>query len=151
MPKTIDEMTDEELEGKLYGNPRELINQIRAEERAAASVQTGTQNFWNRFYDRYPHLRDDHVMIDQVMRTNFDRLKNVHVDQAMDQIATLAEQHIEATVRRWNGSREHRVMVGGPAHGEPPRSAPAPQGSMGDLIRSRRQARREGGPFRADA
>ena len=138
--KTIDEMTDEELGDLMYSKPRELINRIRADERAAFD----RSRFWDQFDSKFPNLKPDRSLVLGVLQQNIVRLGNVPVDDAIEQLADLAQKEIDATQRRWSRQREYGVMRGGP--GIPPdqvNMAPPGEVSLSSLIKERRNARRE--------
>lgn len=142
--KTIDEMSDDELDNLLYSNPRGLINQVRAEERAAGAVERGQSEFWSRFYGRFPNLKPDRGIVEVVLQQNFERLKNTPADDAMETVAELAQQEIEATQRRWARQREYGVMRGGPGiPADQVNVAPEGEASLSSIIKTRKNQRRE--------
>lgn len=142
--KLIDDMTDEELSEMLYSNPRALINQVRNEERTAAATERSQSEFWSRFYGHYPQFKEDRAIVEGVLQRDFERLRNTPVDAAMEQIAELVQQEIEATQRRWHGQKEYNIIRGGPGIPADQANVAPPAGeSVTGLLKRRRQNRRD--------
>lgn len=140
---------------ELFASPKDAIKKaisIAKEEtarelRAEYQRDRGTTQFWDRFYDKHPDLKQDHDLVEITLNSNLSSLANIRVDDAYDKLAELTRDRI---LRYAGGAAKTRPKARAEGGGATP-TQPAPQSqpkaevtSLSDLLRSRRERRRAG-------
>lgn len=121
-----------------------LAHSIKQEMRAEYQVETNRNKFWSNFFREYPDLEAEKEMVDTIIKANIAELDKMKIEDAMAHIAEIANQQIAVETKRRNArTGDYAVMRGGPGFEGPVPMPDEDQQTLGDLIRSRREARRE--------
>jgi len=81
--KPISELLFENPERALELHEQRVIQKLKAEE----FKKQQEKDLWNRFYTTYKDLSEDKDVVEYVLGKNWENLKTLHPDQAMEKLA----------------------------------------------------------------
>ncbi|WP_159591497.1 hypothetical protein [Chelativorans xinjiangense] len=139
-----------DADGTLKRVKQEAVQEAVQQVTQAYTQHQGQQQFWNGFYGQHKDINpQDHDVVQAVLNANMKDLADIPVAEASEKLAGLVRDRIE---RLGNGPEPSGQF---PQDGEPfgqPNRRPRinqetgfPEGSMGDVLKQRKQARREAG------
>lgn len=146
-----DPYDDIDWETELYSNPKEALkkygkivkDEVSRDLTSKYQQERGQSKFWEDFYKDHKDLKDDHFLVQSTLSANMAALANVPVADAMNKLADLTRQNIMRYSQKGAG-RKARVEGNDPPQPRPqPREEPTVV-TLGDILRSRREARRKG-------
>jgi len=151
IPTPPEDTTD--WDALLFSKPKEAVKKIMEDTRRATiqemtqlyNKQEGTKRFWDAFYAHNPQFNreQDHDLVEMTLNKNLNDLANIPVAEALKKLSDLTTERI----MRYAGGvkpKGKKAVVEGSAPPAPRRPAaePARPGSIGDVIKNRRKARR---------
>lgn len=156
-PSQASNPEDIDWDKELFANPKEALKKhgdmvakkVTEQLRAEYQKDRGTQQFWDRFYEKHPDLRQDHDLVEVTLNSNIGDLANIRVEDAYQKLADLTRERI---LRYAGGAARKRPKAqveggsGTPAAPSPPAPPKGDEGivSLSDMIRARRERRRAG-------
>lgn len=106
--KTIDEIVEE----KIFEDPKAAIKELReaikkemwdeysqmtAQEKAVAQQKAESERMWNDFYTGNPELSESKEVVNFLVQKNWDKLKDLPHQKALDQVAEMARTQLKIT------------------------------------------------------
>lgn len=136
----------------LFSNPKEaarkLLDQAKAELRAEMGVTDAQKQFWSDFYDAYPELKGDDLVVKAIMGRDFADLKPLKLEEAIKKLGESTEEYLlERGVKREPVKKGDKTEPGTEkGHKETKKddvSESSPNaGGLTAVLRARREARR---------
>jgi hypothetical protein len=148
-----DPVDDTDWDSLIFSKPKEAVKKIMEVTRqetikemtAAYNRQEGNKRFWDSFYAKNTQFdrEMDHDLIELTLNKNLATLANIPVAEALTKLADLTTDRL---LRYAGGTRPKgkKAVVEGSAPPAPrrPTAEPSRPGSLGDVIKNRRKARR---------
>lgn len=148
----VDPMSEVDWETELFRDPSGTLKRYGEiiEKKVTNKLTTqyqqeqGTQRFWTQFYGANADLKDDHDLVQAMLSANMHVLANMPVNDAIAKLADLTRERI---LRYSKKSTGRKAVVEG---NNPPQPRARPQEptdkvvTLGDILKSRREARRKG-------
>lgn len=142
----------EDVDTKLFTNPKETLNRVKEETKAemwAAIQQSEAQKvFWTDFYDAFPELKGDDLVVKAVLNRDFADLKPLKVADAIQKLGENTQKYLlERGVKREKVKKGAEVE-GGTEKGSPgqkkAKGEPSltPANSLTAVLKERQQKRR---------
>jgi len=92
----------DDYEKELFANPNATVQKIidKAVEKATSTLrteyqrETGTQKFWNKFYQLHPDLQQDSDLVEITLNSNLSTLSSMRIEDAYGKLAELTRDRI---------------------------------------------------------
>ena len=141
----------QDMDVLLFSNPKEAVKRIKAEIREEIRGEqaiTQAQNaFWSAFYEEYPELKEDDLVVKAIMNREMGTLKPLKIEKAIKVLGEESQKYLLARgVKREKKKKQHaegnneRSGVLGEPVAPPPEKRP---GGISAILREAHEARRK--------
>ena len=94
---------EDDFDTQLFLNPKATLSKLKdewkQEIRTEYQVTTAQQKWWSDFYAEHKHLNGSNVIVEAVMRANFDELKALPVNQQGKALADKVDAELARIVK----------------------------------------------------
>lgn len=140
------------IDTTLFANPKEaaraIIDRAKEELRAEMGVSNAQKQFWSDFYEAFPELKADDLVVKAIMGRDYPDLQPLKVADAIKKLGESAQSYLlERGVKREKPAKGQKTEQGTESAGKGTKkddvSEPLPNaGGLTAVLKARREARR---------
>lgn len=140
------------IDTTLFANPKEaaraIIDRAKEELRAELGVSNAQKQFWSDFYEAFPELKGDDLVVKAIMGRDYPDLQPLKVAEAIKKLGESTQAYLlERGVKREKPAKGQKTETGTESAGKGTKkddvSESSPNaGGLTAVLRARREARR---------